>query len=219
VFGPFQGCTDGASYGIVADKRTGSGTTCLLTAPDFSPCSEGIGFCRDLATHTVLSLGQKGTVELDANQHEAVTSFDPFSVETTWTGTVTAGTRSFHRFVGADVGGGGLTSFDANGTQTGQLEFVIGEPRKQGLIHRGLWQGAGEACLAPTGSRRTCRGDTRVAREGVARGHRRRARQASPLRGRGGRVGATLVSPEKALREATAGGRGKPRPYGVEADV
>jgi len=132
VFGPFQGCTDGASYGIVADKRTGSGTTCLLTAPDFSPCSEGIGLCRDLATHTVLSLGQKGTVELDANQHEAITAFDPFSVEITWTGTVTAGTRSFHKFIGADVGGGGLTSFAASGTQTGQLEFVIGEPRDKG---------------------------------------------------------------------------------------
>jgi hypothetical protein len=135
-FGPFAGCADGASYGIVVDQRTGTGTTCLLTAPDFSPCNEGNGFCRDLATHTVLSLGHKGTVEFDANQHEVVTAFDPttlaFSVQITWTGTVTAGTRSFHKFVGAAVSGGGLTSFDANGTQTGQLEFVIGEPRDKG---------------------------------------------------------------------------------------
>src|SRR5262245_41621885 len=130
-FGSFDGCADGALYGITADTFTGTGTTCSFAAPDFSPCNEGIGFCRDFATQTVLNLNPRGTIEFDANQHEVVTAFDPatfaFSVDITWTGTVTEGTRKYHKLVGAHVSGGGSTSFDANGTQTGDLAFVIGE--------------------------------------------------------------------------------------------
>ncbi len=130
-FGPFPGCADGVSYAIRGDDLAGTGTTCLLTFVDFSPCNEGNGFCRDLATHSVLNLGQRGTIEFDANQHEVVTAFDPvtfaFSVDITWKGSVTGGTRKFRRLAGAPVSGGGSTSFDANGTQTGDLAFVIGE--------------------------------------------------------------------------------------------
>ena len=131
-FGSFDGCADGASYRIAADERRGTGTTCLLTFPDFSPCGEGTGFCRDLATHTELKRARKGTIRFDANQHEAVTAFDPatfaFSVDITWSGSVTSATGKFRKLVGAHVSGGGSTSFDANGTQTGNLAFVIGEP-------------------------------------------------------------------------------------------
>jgi hypothetical protein len=130
-FGPFPGCADGASYAIRGDDLAGTGTTCLLTFPDFSPCAEGTGFCRDLATHSVLNLGRRGTIQFDANQHEVVTAFDPatfaFSVDITWNGSVTVGTGKFRRLAGALVTGGGSTAFAADGTQTGKLAFVIGE--------------------------------------------------------------------------------------------
>ena len=130
AFGPFPGCTDGASYDIVSDKGTGTGTTCLLTDPDFTPCHQGNGFCRDLSTQTVLSFPQ-GTIAFDANQNEVVLAFDPqtfaFTVHITWTGSVTAATHKFRNLVGATVSGGGTTSFDANGVQTGNLSFLIGE--------------------------------------------------------------------------------------------
>jgi hypothetical protein len=133
-FGSFAGCADGASYGITANTFRGTGTTCLLTAPDFSPCGGRDTFCRDLATHTVLNLNPLGTIEFDANQHEVVTAFDPltgaFSVDITWSGSVTAATGTFHNLVGAPVSGGGPTSFDAAGTQTGNLAFVIGGARR-----------------------------------------------------------------------------------------
>jgi hypothetical protein len=129
-FGSFAGCADGASYGITANAYSGTGTTCLLTEAEFSPCGGRDTFCRDLATHSVLNLNPLGTIEFDANQHEVVTAFDPvtgaFSVDISWTGSVTAATRSFHNLVGAPVSGGGSTSFDATGTQTGDLAFVVG---------------------------------------------------------------------------------------------
>jgi hypothetical protein len=130
AFGPFPGCADGASYQVVSGKGTGTGTTCLLTDPDFTPCHQGNGFCRDLSTQTVLSLAQ-GTIGFDANQNEVVLAFDPqtfaFTVHITWSGSVTAGTHKFRNLVGATVSGGGTTSFDANGAQTGDLSFLIGE--------------------------------------------------------------------------------------------
>jgi hypothetical protein len=130
-FGPFAGCADGASYGITANGFRGTGTTCLLSGTDFLPCGGRDTFCRDLATHTVLNLSPLGTIEFDANQHEVITAFDPvtgaFSVQITWSGRVTAATRTFQKLVGAPVSGGGPTSFDATGAQTGNLAFVIGE--------------------------------------------------------------------------------------------
>jgi len=130
-FGTFPGCPTGAAlYQVVSRHSSGSGTTCLLSDPDFTPCAEGLGLCRDLPTQTVLDLRQ-GEIEFDANQHEVITGFDPgtgtVTFQITWTGTVTAGTHKYGKLAGADVSGGGSTSFDANGTQTGDLSFVIGE--------------------------------------------------------------------------------------------
>jgi hypothetical protein len=130
-FGSFGDCADAARYQVTSQSQVGHGRTCLLTAPDFSPCNEGIGFCRDLATQTVLKL-PRGAIRFDANQHEVVTAFDPdtfaFSVDITWTGSVTGASHKYHKFIGATVSGGGSTAFDANGVQTGDLAFVIGEP-------------------------------------------------------------------------------------------
>ena len=130
AFGPFPGCADGVSFDTITGKHRGTGTACLLTDPEFSFCVEENAFCRDLETHWVLNLNG-GSIEGDVNQHEVVTFFNPdpfaFSVDITWSGTVTGGTGKYHKLVGAQVSGGGPTSFDANGTQTGDLVLVIGE--------------------------------------------------------------------------------------------
>lgn len=127
-FGSTSSCAEAALYDVVADHIRGTGTTCLLTDVEFSPCGEGLGFCRDLATHSTLSM-RTGTIELDANQHEVITAFDPgtgaITFEITWTGTVASATLKYHKLVGAPVSGGGSTSFDSVGNQTGSLAFLI----------------------------------------------------------------------------------------------
>jgi hypothetical protein len=130
-FGSFDGCPEGVMYGITAGKFVGTGTTCVLADVPFSPCNEGLGFCHDLPTHSVLNLNPRGTIEFDANQHEVITAYDPATgaatFQITWTGTVSSATRKYHKLVGEPVSGGGSTSFDAAGNQTGHLVFVIGD--------------------------------------------------------------------------------------------
>jgi hypothetical protein len=130
-FGSFDGCPEGVMYGLTADKFAGTGTTCVLKDVDFSPCNEGLGFCHDLPTHSILNLNPRGTIEFDANQHEVITHYDPatgaITFQITWTGTVSNATRKYHKLVGEPVSGGGSTSFDAAGDQTGDLAFLIGE--------------------------------------------------------------------------------------------
>ena len=84
-----------------------------------------------MAPADLVSANSRGTIEAEVSQREVITFFDPttgfITFVITFDGSVTGGTGKFRKLVGAHVSGGGPTSFDASGTQTGKLVVKIGD--------------------------------------------------------------------------------------------